>query len=179
MKSPWVYIAPESGLTSGSTSVMDAISILDDAVLENRENIEILSGVVEDLVNAFDDLQEEVDNIEDGVGLGQDGKYIMKTGTTYLDSATTVEEEIAILDVVAASAMTEIEELQKRNIAPRDESIIVEVSGYTTLIGVQLDPEDQHLYIGENGIWFDGNFGQRDENGDDIPDEDSYDYTGN
>lgn len=173
------YIAPESGLTSGSTSVMDAISILDDAVLENRENIEILSGVVEDLVNAFDDLQEEVDNIEDGVGLDQDGKYIMKTGTTYLDSATTVEEEIAILDVVAASAMTEIEELQKRNIAPRDESIIVEVSGYTTLIGVQLDPEDQHLYIGENGIWFDGNFGQRDDSGEDIPDEDIYDYTGN
>lgn len=178
------YIAPESGLTSGSSSVMEAIEILDEAVLQNREDIQILSGVVEDLAEAIDSLQEEVDNIEDGVGLTSAGTYVMKTDTHYLNSATTVEEEIAELDEVAYSAMTEIEELQKRSIEPLDESITVVVSGYSTLIGVNIDPDDVHLNIGDGseesgfniGLWFDGNFGQRDENGKEIPDEDVYDY---
>ena len=178
------YIAPESGLTSGSSSVMEAIAILDEAVLQNREDIQILSGVVEDLVDAFDNLQEEVDNIEDAVGLSSAGTYEMKTDTHYLNSATTVEEEIAILDDVAYSAMTEIDELQKKKIEPLDDSITVIVSGYSTLIGVNIDPDDVHLNIGDGseesgfniGLWFDGNFGQRDENGKEIPDEDAYDY---
>ena len=177
------YITPDSGLTSGSTTVMDAISILDDAILENRENIETLSGVVEDLITAFDGLQEEVDNIEDGVGLSSAGTYVMKTDTNYLNSATTVEEEITILDEVVASAMTEIEELQKRSIEPLDESIIVEVedSGYTTYIGVQIDENDKHIVIGdgtdmdgdgepETGLWFNGEFKLDEED-----DEDFYD----
>lgn len=170
------YIAPDSGLTSGSSSVMEAIMILDEAVLENREDIQTLSGVVEDIAEHVESLQEEVDNIEDAVGLSSAGTYEMKTDTHYLNSATTVEGEIATLDEVAFSAMTEIGELQKRNIQPRDPSIVVEVSGYTTYIGVGLDPEDEHLYIGENGIWFDGNFGMRDADGKDIPDEDAYNY---
>lgn len=170
------YIAPDSGLTSGSSSVMEAIMILDEAVLENREDIQTLSGVVEDIAEHVESLQEEVDNIEDAVGLSSAGTYEMKTDTHYLNSATTVEGEIATLDEVAFSAMTEIGELQKRNIQPRDPSIVVEVSGYTTYIGVGLDPDDEHLYIGENGIWFDGNFGMRDADGKDIPDEDAYNY---
>ena len=40
----------------------------------------------------------EVDKIEKAVGLADDGSYIVKTGTTYLDSAQTVEGEIDALD---------------------------------------------------------------------------------
>ena len=159
------YIVPESGLTSGSTSVMDAIAILDDAILEDRENIQILSGVVEEIAEAVESLQEEVDNIEDGVGLSSGGTYIMKSGTTYLDGAESVEEEIAILDVVAASAMTEIEKLQKKTIEPLDDSITIVVSGDSTFVGVNIDPEEKHLKIGDGtdgniGLWFDGDFGE-------------------
>jgi hypothetical protein len=175
------YIAPESGLTSGSSSVMEAIELLDEAVLQNREDIQTLSGVVEDIAEAIDALQEEVDNIEDGVGLSSAGTYEMKTDTHYLNSATTVEGEIAELDEVAFSAMTEIEELQKKTIEPLDDSITVVVSGYSTLIGVNIDPAEEHLKIGDGsdgnvGLWFDGNFGLKDDNGDEIPDEDAYDY---
>lgn len=41
---------------------------------------------------------DEVKKIEESVGLDSDGSYIEKSGTNYLDSATTVEEEIGILD---------------------------------------------------------------------------------
>jgi hypothetical protein len=67
--------------------------------------------------------------------------------------------------------MTEIEELQKRTIEPLDESIVVEVevSGYTTYIGVQIDENDKHIVIGdgtdmdgdgetETGLWLNGDF---------------------
>ena len=174
------YIAPESGLTSGSSSVMEAIEILDEAVLQNREDIQVLSGVVEDAV-------DKIDNIIDAVGLSSAGTYIMKDDTHYLNSATTVEEEIAELDEVAYSAMTEIEELQKKTIEPLDDSITIVSSGYSTLIGVNIDENDLHLVIGDGtdqdgdgvpelGLWFDGNFGQRDGEGKEIPDEDAYDY---
>ena len=153
------YIAPESGLTSGSTSVMNAIEILDNAVMDNQDDIQVLSGIVEELVSKSDDLQEEVDNIENGVGLDEDGNFIPNSGTTYLDDAETVQDEILILDGVVASAMTEIEELKKKTIEPLDESIIIEVSGNTTYVGVNIDPEDKHIKLGENGLWFDGDFG--------------------
>ena len=171
----------ESGITSSAETIADAIGLLDDALVETIENLDILSGVVEDLAEKVDSLQEEVDNIEDGVGLSSAGTYEMKTDTHYLNSATTVEGEVAILDDVAFSAMTEIEELQKKTIEPLDDSITVIVSGYSTLIGVNIDPTEEHLKIGDGsdgnvGLWFDGNFGLKDENGDDIPDEDAYNY---
>ena len=95
----------------------------------------------------------------------------MKTDTHYLNSATTVEGEIAELDGAAFSAMTEIEELQKRTIEPLDDSITV-VSGYSTLIGVNIDENELHLKIGDGtdqdgdgvpelGLWFDGDFGEK------------------
>ena len=171
----------ESGITASAETIADAIGLLDDALVETIENLDILSGVVEDIAEKVDSLQEEVDNIEDGVGLSSAGTYEMKTDTHYLNSATTVEGEIAILDDVAFSAMTEIEELQKKTIEPLDDSITVVVSGYSTLIGVNIDPAEEHLKIGDGsdgnvGLWFDGNFGLKDDNGDEIPDEDAYDY---
>ena len=125
--------------------------------------------MVEDLAEKIDGLQEEVDNIEDGVGLSSAGTYEMKTDTHYLNSATTVEGEIAELDEVAFSAMTEIEELQKRTIEPLDTSIIVEVSGYTTYVGVKL-PDDGMIKVDEEGLYFDGEFKESDDD-----DEDFYD----
>lgn len=149
----------ESGITASAETIADAIGLLDDTLTETVENLDILSGAVEDMTEEIGGLQEEVDNIKEGVGLSSAGTYEMKTDTHYLNSATTVEGEIAILDGVAASAMTEIEELQKKTIEPLDESIVVEVSGHTTYVRVKLDPEDEHIKLDENGLWFDGDFG--------------------
>ena len=159
----------ESGITASAETIADAIGSLDDALVETIENLDILSGVVEDLAEEIDGLQEEVDNIEDGVGLSSAGTYEMKTDTHYLNNATTVEGEIAELDEVAFSAMTEIEELQKRTIEPLDTSIIVEVSGYTTYVGVKL-PDDGMIKVDEEGLYFDGEFKESDDD-----DEDFYD----
>lgn len=43
-------------------------------------------------------LHEELDAVEEAVGLDEDGNYIPKTGTTYLDDAESIEEEIDALD---------------------------------------------------------------------------------
>ena len=161
----------ESGLTSGATTIAEAIGALDDTILEDEEviaaafndvndRINNLSGVVKEMKDEQDAMQEEIDSIEKGVGLDEDGNYVPQSGTTYLDNAETLQEEFVILDEVVASAMTEIEELQKKTIEPLDDSIVVEVSGYTTYVGVQLDPEDEHLKLGDNGLWFDGDFGE-------------------
>lgn len=55
----------------------------------------------------------EVDNIEDAVGLSSGGTYIEKSGTAYLDSATTVEEEIAALDTALSGVQEQINEMDK------------------------------------------------------------------
>lgn len=152
------YIIPECGLTSASTSVMEAIAILDDATLQNMDDINVLSGVVEDLINSKTELQDEVDRIEAGVGLDEDGNFIPNEGY-FTSGATSVEEEIAALDDKLKEVADEVEEFKDKAIVPMDESIVVEVTGNTTYIGVQIDSEDKHLIIGEHGIWFDGDFG--------------------
>ena len=180
----------ESGITASAETIAEAIGMLDDAILEDEETTAAALNNLNDRVidlnirvnaieEAIDELQEEVDNIEEGVGLDEDGHYIQKDDTHYLNDATSVagdSGETRILDEVAFSAMTEIEELQKKTIEPKDESIVVEVSGYTTYIGVNIDPDEEHLIIGENGIWFDGDFGQRDESGNTVADEDAYGF---
>lgn len=55
----------------------------------------------------------EVDRIETAVGLADDGSYRPKTGTAYLDSATTVEEEIAALDEALSGVQGQINGMDK------------------------------------------------------------------
>lgn len=160
----------ESGITSGATTIAEAIGILDDVILEDEEIVAAslndlnrrminLSGVVEEMKDQQDQMQEEIDNIEDGVGLDEDGNHIPNDGN-YTSSAETVEEEISALDDALKEVSDEVEELKKKTIEPLDASIVVEVSGYTTYVGVQLDPEDEHIKLGDNGLWFDGDFGE-------------------
>lgn len=54
----------------------------------------------------------------------------------------------------------QIDTLNSKTIEPRDASVVVEVSGTTTSIGVVIDPEDEHLKLGENGLYIDQDFGE-------------------
>ena len=155
------FIVPsESGLTSGSTSLREAIEILDDATIQNIEDIQTLSGVVEDSV-------EKIENIISGVGLDIDGTHIPSEGF-YTSGASSIEGEIVALDDMMQYAIEEIEKLKNKTIEPIDPSIIVEVSGDTTYIGVNIDPEDKHVKIGEDGIFFDGDFKLSDDDDEDF-----------
>ena len=55
----------------------------------------------------------EVDKIETAVGLAEDGSYITKSGTHYLDSAATVEEEIDALDKALNGVQSQIDGMDK------------------------------------------------------------------
>lgn len=55
----------------------------------------------------------EVDRIETAVGLAEDGTYIEKSGTTYLNDATSVEGEIGALDKALNGVQTQINGMDK------------------------------------------------------------------
>lgn len=164
------YIQPvDNYYTSSSTSVADAIAILDQALYEGtaglegaveelNDRVDELSGITEEAIDGLSDLQDEVDRMEDAIGLSSAGTHEPSVGI-YTSSAETIEGEILALDAVLAEVAEDVEELRALNVAPLDPSIVVEKDGTNTLVGVNIDPEDKHIKIGENGIWFDGDFG--------------------
>ena len=76
----------------------------------------------------------EVDKIETAVGLASDGTYITKTGTAYLDSATTVEEEIAALDEALSGVQTQINGMDAASVAGEDKIVsdVIQTNGKIT-----------------------------------------------
>lgn len=76
----------------------------------------------------------EVDKIEQAVGLAEDGTYITKTGTTYLDSAATVEEEIAALDEALNGVQGQINGMDAGSVAGEDKIVsdVIQTDGKIT-----------------------------------------------
>ena len=68
----------------------------------------------------------EVDKIEEAVGLAEDGSYRPKTGTHYLDSAATVEEEIDALDKALNGVQNKIDGMDAASVA-NDNKIVSDV----------------------------------------------------
>lgn len=68
----------------------------------------------------------EVDKIETAVGLAEDGSYIVKTGTTYLNGATTVEGEIGALDKALSGVQGQINGMDAGSVAD-DNKIVSDV----------------------------------------------------
>lgn len=69
----------------------------------------------------------EVDKIETAVGLASDGTYIKKTGTTYLNDATTVEGEIDALDKALNGVQNQINGMDAGSVA-NDNKIVSDVT---------------------------------------------------
>lgn len=76
----------------------------------------------------------EVDRIETAVGLAEDGSYIVKTGTTYLDSARTVEGEIDALDKALNGVQTQINGMDAGSVAGEDKIVsdVIQTDGKIT-----------------------------------------------
>ena len=68
----------------------------------------------------------EVDRIEEAVGLSSAGTYIVKTGTTYLSGATTVEGEIDALDKALSGVQGQINAMDAGSVA-NDNKIVSDV----------------------------------------------------
>lgn len=76
------------------------------------------------------------------------------------DLQNQIDEEVSARTAADEYLQEQIDELNAKTIEPLDESIVVEVSGNVTSIGVVIDSEDEHLKLGENGLWIDGDYGE-------------------
>lgn len=65
----------------------------------------------------------EVDKIETAVGLASDGTYITKSGTNYLDEATSVEGEIDALDKALNGVQNQINGMDAASVAGEDKIV--------------------------------------------------------
>lgn len=76
----------------------------------------------------------EVDRIETAVGLAEDGSYIKKTGTTYLNGATTVEGEIDALDKALNGVQAKIDGMDAGSVAGEDKIVsdVIQTDGKIT-----------------------------------------------
>lgn len=76
----------------------------------------------------------EVNNIEAAVGLTGEGNYIPKTGTTYLNEATTVEGEIDALDKALNGVQNQINAMDATTVAGEDKIVsdVIQTDGKIT-----------------------------------------------
>lgn len=70
---------------------------------------------------------EEVDKIETAIGLSSDGTYIDKSGTAYLDDATSVEGEIGALDTALKGVQDQINAMDANTVAD-DNKVVSDVT---------------------------------------------------
>jgi len=80
---------------SGASSVRGEINALDTQLKSTQDDLDTLEATVSGLGG---NNQAEVDAIEASVGIGTDGSYTAPSGTNYIDSATSVRDEIVKLD---------------------------------------------------------------------------------
>ena len=78
---------------SASATIKEAVEGVDAQVATNTAAIAGLGSS-----SAITALQSEVDDTQSGVGLATDGSYVSRSGTNYIDSATSVVGEITLLD---------------------------------------------------------------------------------
>lgn len=153
-----MYDEMQSGFTSAFTAIDDLQRQIDEEVSARTEGDELLTQLIEEEASARtiadEYLQEQIDTLSEALSAETVERIEADEELWDALSAETAERIAADEEL-----QSEIEELKKKTIEPLDDSIVVEVSGYTTYVGVQLDPEDEHLKLGDNGLWFDGDFG--------------------
>ena len=134
--------------------------------------IQLSADTYSTFVSAFTEInanRNEINNIEEAVGLNSDGTYIVPTGSTYTSSSTTIAEAIAMLDEsmleneyvtsVALNDLNDRLEVQEaRTITAADKSVVVVTEDVNTTIKVNLDPEESHIKLGNDGLYFDCDF---------------------
>ena len=89
---------PEHSITEVVGDGLSGIT-LTDAIIQLQEDLIETAETLYNMITAETQAREEADDrIKEAVGLDENGDYIPKDGTTYLDSASTIDEEILALD---------------------------------------------------------------------------------
>jgi len=95
-----------SNYLTGAESLKDADNILDAALKAESERALAAEGVNAQAItdeataraNADAAIQSELDATQAAVGVSENGAYVSRTGTNYLDGATSLAEEVGELD---------------------------------------------------------------------------------
>ena len=88
------YVAHSgTNFIDSATTAKGARESLDSQIKTNADDIAALSGG-----SGLSGIQSEVDDTQAGVGLATDGSYVSRSGTNYIDSASSVVGEITLLD---------------------------------------------------------------------------------
>lgn len=163
------YDEMQSGFTSAFTAIDDAQMRIDEEISARTAADEDLQEQIYEEISARTAADEELlAMIEEEISARTEAdEELWDALNEEISARTEADEELwsaitqEIADRIAADEelQEQIDELKARTIEPLDESIVVEVSGNTTSIGVKIDPEDSHIKIGDNGIFFDGDFG--------------------
>jgi len=92
-------------LLDGAPAALDTLNELAAAINDDAAFFTTVSADITNLQDQINSLsgggasnQAEVDRIEAGVGLGSTGLYVSRSGTNYLDSASSIVGEISALD---------------------------------------------------------------------------------
>ena len=154
-----MYDEMQSGFTSAFTAIDDLQRQLDEEVSARTE--------------ADDYLQEQIDELDEMLSAetmeriaADEELWEALSGETEEriavdeDLQNQIDEEVSARTAADEYLQEQIDELNAKTIEPLDESIVVEVSGSVTSIGVVIDSEDEHLKLGENGLWIDGDYGE-------------------
>ena len=172
------YTAPETGFTSASTTVKEAIEILDHITVENEEiiaaafndinrRVAALSGNVANMDEELAEVENQLENVKQAIPLNDDGTYKPSEGN-HTSGATNIEEEILAIDEALTEAEENLEELKNRSVEAYDTTMSAWTADSVTYVKVNLGDNNPHLKFDENGIYFDGDFKDTDVEDQDI-----------
>ena len=119
--------------TDVKTNLVVAINELEtnnNATQSDLDTLEALVGPTEllttatTITNAINELDGQIDTVEASIGLSGSGAYVTRSGSNYLDTATSVVQEATLLDTQVAANKADITILQTR-----DGGLLMETSG--------------------------------------------------
>lgn len=145
------YAEMQSGFTSAFTAIDELQELLDEEISARTAADEDMQAQIDEEVSARTAADEEI------LGMLENETAERVAADEELWDA--LNNEISARTAADEALQEQIDELKERTIEPKDESIVVEVDGNTTYVGVAIDEDDEHIKIGPHGLWFDGDFG--------------------
>lgn len=160
------HVPYDGMIVCGATTVKEAIEILDAVIVDNEEvtaaalndlndRILILSGKVGEITSDFDDLNEKLNQ---EISARTEGDKELQDALDEETSARTAADE---------ALQEQIDELASKSLEAENKSIVLTQDGNKTLIRVGIEPGDEHIKLGNDGLYFDGEFGGYPEGGED------------
>lgn len=116
----------------------------DQRITDLEDRVAALEAAVAELNEEVDELNDKVDELQDKL-----------------------DQEISARTAVDEVLQAQIDELASKSLEAEDKSIVLTQNGNKTLIRVGIESDDEHIKLGEEGLYFDGNFGGYPEGGED------------